>query len=916
LSQEAILSKKKYPSAHVRQMYLDFFKDRGHTIVPSMSLVPGGDETLLFTNSGMVQFKGVFLGTEKLPYVRAADSQKCMRVAGKHNDLDDVGRDNRHHTFFEMLGNWSFGDYYKAEAIEWAWELLTAEWDLPKDKLYVTCFEDELGQIPRDDEAAEAWVKQPGFIEDHVLFFGRSENFWEMADTGPCGPDSEIHIDRGIAHCNLLHIEGHECKVNGDCDRYLELWNLVFIQYDRKDADTLNSLPMKHVDTGMGFDRMVSVLQDTDSTYRTDLFSPLIDSLQQLAGHSDKQVAEHWTPYRVIADHARAMAFLIADGVVPGNVGRNYVTRMIVRRASLFGGKIGFDEPFLAEIADRVIDHYGDAYPELPQKRSAILDAVTEEEKQFQRTVDLGISHLMELIEETKDSGERLITGTQAFNVYQTRGLPFEIIRDIAREYELEVDHDGFNRAMDEHRKVSRGAGVDFSSLNDEVDGLNATPLYQALLENLRGTGKLPDEGVQYDPYTWDDQKSELLALIRDGELVTTAEKDEMVGVILPSTSFYVEAGGQVSDTGRIDSENWAIDVHDTREALTGLIVHYGRVLEGRPKVGDQAKAAIDASRRWDIMRNHTATHLLHAGLRKIVGNKAEQAGSLVAPDRLRFDFNSTEALNADQISQIEKFVNEAILSDHMLSIEHTERQKAVKAGAIALFGENYGDVVRTVTIDDISYELCGGTHVSQTGVIGAFLIVSEGSVAANVRRIEAVSGHGALDYIGSKRTALRELAETLRVPETQALERLNELLNAHSELQERLRSLSNAQAKLQFEALQPTMVDGIPVVTGIITGVKSDALRSLADHFRELNETGILVLASAPEQKPVLVAMLTDDLVARGLDAVELAQDLGKEVGGSGGGKPNLAQAGGIYSDKLEDALALVPKWVERHLG
>jgi alanyl-tRNA synthetase len=913
---EAVLSKSNYPSAVVRQQYLDFFKDRDHTIVPSMSLVPGKDETLLFTNSGMVQFKGIFLGTETLPYVRAADSQKCMRVAGKHNDLDDVGRDNRHHTFFEMLGNWSFGDYYKAQAIEWAWELLTQEWNLPRDKLYVTCFEDELGQIPRDDEAAEAWVKQPGFIADHVLFFGRSENFWEMADTGPCGPDSEIHIDRGIAHCNLQQVEGHECKVNGDCDRFLELWNLVFIQYNRKDADKLDELPKKHVDTGMGFERMVSVLQDTDSTYRTDLFSPLIATLQQLAGHSDKQVNEHWTPYRVIADHARAMSFLIADGVVPGNVGRNYVTRMIVRRASLFGGKIGFDEPFLAEIADKVIDHYGDAYPELPKKRAAILEAVTDEERRFQRTVDTGISHLMELIEKTNASDAELITGEQAFDVYQTRGLPFEIIRDIAREHDLKVDHDGFNRAMDEHRIVSRGGGIEISSLAETVEGHDVTPLYQAKLQQLQDSGKLPQDGVRYDPYEWESREGEVLALIKDGELVSKASANDLVGVVLPETSFYVEAGGQVSDTGKIDSEEWSIEVLDTREPLSGLIVHYGRVTQGSPQVGDDAVAAVDSARRWDIMRNHTATHLLHAGLRKILGSKAEQAGSLVAPDRLRFDFNSAEALKADQISRIEQFVNEAILSDHQLAIEHTGRQEAVDAGAMALFGETYGEVVRTVSIDPISYELCGGTHVPHTGVIGAFLIVSEGSVAANVRRIEAMTGHGALNFISTKRAELREVAEALHVSDSQAVEKVNELISAQDDLHKRLRTLSNTQAQLQYESLEPILVKGIPVVTGVIAGVKSETLRSLADRFRERYNSGVLVLASAPGDKPVLLAAFTDDLVARGLDAVELAGELGKEVGGSGGGRPNLAQAGGIHSDRLEDALKVVPSWVEKHLS
>jgi len=443
-------------SAEIRQSFLDFFEERGHTIVPSMSLVPGGDQTLLFTNSGMVQFKDVFLGTgKKRSYSRVADSQKCMRVAGKHNDLDDVGRDDTHHTFFEMLGNWSFGDYYKKEAIEWAWELLTVEWGLPGDKLWATCFEDELGEIPRDDEAAAYWRQQPGFNPEHLLFFGRDENFWEMADTGPVGPDSEIFLDRGQKYCEKAGELDHVCQVNGDCQRFIELWNLVFIQYNRSSPTDIKPLPAKHVDTGLGFDRVVSVIQDVDSNYRTDLFTPLMDTVQKLAGHTKADRETHFTPYRVIADHSRAATFLIADGVVPGNIGRNYVCRMIIRRASRFGSMIGLNEPFLADVAETVIEHYGDAYPELVRNRQAIVQTVTDEERRFQHTIDIGLNYLSDIVQATLDSKKKVISGDQAFNLYATYGLPFEITRDIARESNLDVEEEGFRVAMETHRIAS-----------------------------------------------------------------------------------------------------------------------------------------------------------------------------------------------------------------------------------------------------------------------------------------------------------------------------------------------------------------------------------------------------------------------------------------------------------------------------
>src|SRR5512143_1722375 len=536
---------QKLTGAEIRQAFIDFFEEHRHTFVRSASLVPGGDQTLLFTNAGMVQFKDVFLGTDKRPYTRAVDSQKCMRVAGKHNDLDDVGRDDTHHTFFKMLGNWSFGDYYKEEAIDWSWQLLTDVWGLPKDKLYATCFEDDKGNIPRDDEAADIWKEQPGFDPSHVLFFGRKENFWQMAETGPCGPCSEIHIDMGEEHDNLRG-KPHRCGVNGECTRYLELWNNVFIQYNLFDDGRLEPLPKKHVDTGMGFERIVSVLQGVDSNYKTDLFAGSLDVLRSLTGHSEKEMYADFTPYRVVCDHARAATFLIADGVVPGNAGRNYVTRMIIRRAARFGTKIGLHEPFLAKVAEAVIQQYGGFYPEVVKSREAILDNLTREEIRFARTVEAGTAQLQNLLDRLHDSSSTILDGHRAFDLYATFGLPFEIARDIAREQGLDVDEAGFRAAMDEHRLAS-GGGKAMGKLGGED-----AEFYAGILKDLQKKKKLGEQGVEYDPYTSPRLEGEVLALVVNGQSVESASFGDPVEVILPKTGFYIESGGQVEDTGYI----------------------------------------------------------------------------------------------------------------------------------------------------------------------------------------------------------------------------------------------------------------------------------------------------------------------------------------------------------------------------
>lgn len=898
----------------VRQSYIDFFVERGHKVVHSSSLVPGDDPTLLFTNAGMVQFKDVFLGTGSREYSRAVDSQKCMRVAGKHNDLDDVGRDDSHHTFFEMLGNWSFGDYYKEEAIKWAWELLTEVWGLEKELLWATVFEDEQGEIPRDDEAAEIWRQQPGFNPDHVLYFGREENFWEMAETGPCGPDSEIHYDRGIEYCTKQEIEGHVCQVNGDCGRFLELWNLVFIQYNKIAPGELVPLPSKHVDTGMGFERIVSVLQNVDSNYKTDLFYPILDQIQELARHSDEEREEWITPYRVIADHCRAAAFMIADGVVPGNVGRNYVSRMIIRRASRFGAKIGFEDPFLAEITDNVIQMYGEVYPELVRNQSAILKTITDEEVRFQRTVEVGLSHLEERIEQLRKSDGKVLPGELAFDLYATYGLPLELTKDLLEEEDLSVDEEGFSRAMEEHRFAS-GTGKDADGLDEDIG------VYRQILEELISSSALTEGGVMYDPYGPGSIEGEILAIVRDGEKVESAKTGDEIQVVLPKSQFYVESGGQVSDMGTIQAvglPKWEISISDTSRPIDGLILHRGRVTSGQPSVGDRAIAKVDVTRKWDIMRNHTATHLLHAALQQVLGDHARQAGSLVAPDRLRFDFTHSNPMTKEELEEVERFVNRVILENHNLSIAYQDTGEAIAGGAMALFGETYGDSVRTISIGEmerISYELCGGNHVPSTGMIGTFLIVSEGSAAAGIRRVEAITGRKALDRVLHQRELLQRISGYLNTTEEALESRITYLTSVRESLERSVAELRQKVALAEFQDQQKSVIQGVTVLTGTFEDLDMDGLMALADVFRRDNQSGVAVLATARGDRPLLVATLTEDLVDRGLNAVDLVKVVAGRVGGSGGGKPNLAQAGGTSVEDLPEAMAQVEGWVKANL-
>jgi len=924
---------RKPTGNEIRQTFIDFFVEHGHTAVPSASLVPGGDATLLFTNSGMVQFKDVFLGTDRRPYTRAVDSQKCMRVAGKHNDLDDVGRDDTHHTFFEMLGNWSFGDYYKQEAIQWAWQLLTEVWGLPKQRLYATVFRDDRGDISTDEEAATNWLAQPGFDRSHLFYMGRKDNFWEMAETGPCGPCSEIHFD-------LRPEPGTVTEEILDSDRFVEIWNLVFIQYNRLGPDTLEPLPAKHVDTGMGFERLVSILQDVDSNYKTDLFDGQLQVLSLLSGTTREQIFADFTPYRVIADHARSAAFLMADGVVPGNTGRNYVCRMIIRRAARFGTKIGLKEPFLARVAEAVISQYGSFYPELEKHKPAIFDNLTREEKRFARTVESGTAYLQGMLDTLVRDGKFVLDGRRAFDLYATYGLPLEIARDIAREQGLDVDEAGFRLAMDEHR-IASGGGKAMGALGGED-----AEFFAGLLRELQASGKLAKNGVEYDPYTSTTVEGELLAMTANGKSVGSASFGDQVEVILPKTGFYIESGGQVSDTGYIRSlrqnlqdsggpgggSTWEIEITDVRRPSAGVIVHVGEVVSGQPKVGDGALGEVDMPRRHDIMRNHTATHLLHAALHQVLGPHARQAGSLVAPDRLRFDFNHPEAMTPDQVERVERIVNDAVTADMAVMPRLKSREDAIAEGAMALFGEKYGETVRTITIapvgangqqfaaerpsapvehqESYSYELCGGTHLERTSDIGAFLIMSEGSAAAGVRRIEAVTGRGAYELVARRFKTLRQTANSLKSSIEELPARVESLLDETLDQKKELAALRAQSALATFQSLLSTVetVKDVNVLALEIQSADTETLRTLADKFREKYPgKGAAVLVSGR----TVIAVLTEDLVNRGLKA----SDLLTGIGGRGGGRPNMAQGSLPDSMPTKDALARTVAVIEEKL-
>jgi alanyl-tRNA synthetase len=896
---------KRLSTNEIRQFWLDYFQERGHAIVGSSSLVPDNDPTLLLINAGMNQFKDVFLGLEKRDYKRATTSQKCMRVSGKHNDLENVGPSPRHHTFFEMLGNFSFGDYFKKDAIAFAWDLLVNKLELPVDRLWFTVYQD-------DDEAERLWI-ETGADPSRVLRFGKKDNWWAMGDTGPCGPCSEIHYYWGDLSVQVKD------GVNKD-DEYLEIWNLVFMQYDAKPSGELVPLPAPSVDTGGGLERLASILQGKDNNYDTDAFAPIMARIQQLAGQTDAQRQANLYRYRAIADHARACTFLIGDGVLPGNEGRQYVLRMILRRAARFGKIIGFDGPFLAQVAGAVIDEMGGHYTDLPAKRDYILQTITDEEERFHRTLNNGLRILDELMEKMAVEGRTMISGQEAFHLWDTYGFPIDLTRDVAQDNGLTVDEVGFRTTLAEAKERSRATAVE--KVGQDVS------VYAEVLEDLRDKGIVDREGVRYRIYdNLAEVETTVAALIVNGQSVDEANVGDEVEIVLPETIFYVETGGQVSDTGEIyyfpdglEVPAWTVEVTGMRRPIPGLIVHAGRVTSGSVVVGDPAEAAIDADRRWDIMRNHTATHVLHAALRERLGNHVHQAGSLVAPDRLRFDFTYGQPLTAEDLAVIERRANEVILANFPVHTRWTAYKQALKEGVTALFSEKYGDEVRVVSFgeeESVSAELCGGTHVDSTAEIGMFRILGESSVAAGVRRMEVATGRGAEQLVEERIGALQEAAALLRVKPEGITAAIKQLQEQNQALQKELAQLRQSQAKQNTEVLlsQAVAVDGFSVLAVEVAAHDIDTMRQMTDWFRDKLGSSVVAVGAVIEDKPMIVAAVTEDLVGRNLHAGNLVRDAAKLMGGGGGGRPTMAQAGGKDSARLPEALASVPEWVRKNL-
>ena len=883
-------------SAEVRQAFLDYFEEMGHRQVASSSLVPANDPTLLFVNAGMVQFKDVFLGLDKRNYSRAATSQKCMRVSGKHNDLENVGPSPRHHTFFEMLGNFSFGDYFKRDAIKYAFQLLTEVYKLPADRLVFTVYEN-------DDEAYDCWVNEMGVSPKRVARMGPSTNFWQMADTGPCGPNTEIHWDKQpeAGEDDIIAL------LQAEDDRFLEIWNLVFMQFNRQQADPDHSgrwdvpLPAPGVDTGMGFERIVTILQGVEATYETDIFMPIIKRTQELTGHSDEERDANIVPYRVIADHIRAAVFLISDGVFPGAKGRAAIPRIVIRRAVRFGAMIGFDGPFLAKVADAAIEIMGEHYQELVEQADSIKRIITLEEERFRLTMERGLTELDDMLAKLEPSG--ILEGADAFYLKATLGLPFQVTKDVAEERGFNIDEAGFAAAEAEHARISGGGQA--------MGEIESGDFYKDLLGTLREEGAVSDAGVNYNPYDDAPCESSVLALIQNNRLMDRALLGEKVEVVLDVTNFYVESGGQVSDTGLIAADGWVIEVESMKQPVAGLVVHAGEVVEGNPATGDSVIARVDRDRRGNIIRNHTATHLLHAALRKQLGNHVQQKGSLVAPDRLRFDFSHPEKMSDSELSQVAREINQAVLSNYQVYAATKSLEEARGEGAMALFGEKYDDMVRTVVIESdeerYSYELCGGVHVQRTAEIGSFVFTSEGSVSAGIRRVEALTGTAASVYAQERMTLVEEIAQQLGVTPDSLANRLSGLQRELAGARREINALRRELAKSSFDEMLDTQLESINGKQGLVVrldAVPMETMREMTDWFRNRVEKGVMVLASDIDGRPQIVVAVSDALVKDGVRAGDLIKPIAQVVGGGGGGRPQMAQAGGKDSSKISDAL------------
>jgi alanyl-tRNA synthetase len=868
----------------IRQKFLDHFKDKGHQVVASSSLIPRDDPTLLFTNAGMVQFKGIFLGEEKRSYTRAVTSQKCVRAGGKHNDLENVGYTARHHTFFEMLGNFSFGDYFKREAIIWAWELLLDGYRLDSDKLYVSVYED-------DDEAYEIWEKEIGMPTDRIVRLGEKDNFWAMGDTGPCGPCSEILIDQGES----MSCGRPECAPGCDCDRYLEIWNLVFTQFDRDSKGNLTPLPNPNIDTGMGLERITAVVQGVKSNYDTDLFADIIRSLEDLSGIKYKGNKKTDLSFRVISDHARAAAFLIGDGIMPSNEGRGYVLRRIIRRAIRYGQILGLKDAFFHKVADNVIDVMGQNYGELASSRSFIGGVILSEEKRFADTLYYGMKILREEIETLRDAKEDTIPGSLAFRLYDTYGLSVDIVKDVAREEELKIDMTGYEEAMKDQRSQSQES---WKGSGEEV----IPEAYRRIASRGITVKFLGHKALSIN--------SKVVSILKDGDEVSSAGQGEEVEVVLDKTAFYGAGGGQIGDTGWLVNEGIKFRVKDTLKIGQDLIIHKGIVESGVISLKDDVEARVDREKRDAITLNHTATHLLHKSLREVLGDHVKQAGSLVSPERLRFDFSHFTQVGHDQLKEVESLVNKYIRGNLPVSTEEMSREDAMNTGAMAIFEERYGEKVRLVSIGDgVSMELCGGTHTSRTGNIGLLKIVSESAVAANVRRIEALTGESALEYVQNQEDERKEVSFLLKTSPDRLRERVDAFLKDHKQKDKEIDSLrSKIMSKQSGDLLSGVKeIDGGAklLVREIEAGSPKD-LRDYVDRIRDKIGTGIVVLGAKKEDKVMLICAVTKNLTDR-FKAGDIIKQLSEIVGGKGGGRPDMAQGGGNRPQDLGRALEQV---------
>lgn len=867
--------------SEIRSRFLEYFRGKGHTIVRSSSLIPKNDPTLLFTNAGMVQFKDVFLGLEKREYKRATSSQKCVRAGGKHNDLENVGYTSRHHTFFEMLGNFSFGDYFKKEAIEFGWELIVDIYKLPKEKLWVTVFE-------QDDETARLWQEVIGLPGERIVRMGEKDNFWAMGDTGPCGPSSEIIIDQG----QELGCGKPECAVGCDCDRYLELWNLVFMQYDRDKSGSLNPLPNPSIDTGMGLERITAVLQGVKSNYETDLLRGIIANVEEIAMKRYGDDSSSDVSMRVIADHARAVTFLISDGVFPSNEGRGYVLRRILRRAVRHAKMLGIEEPCLYSITGKVRDIMRVAYPELDERVGFVSDVVRNEEERFFETIDRGLELLNTEIERRRR--EKTIPGDVVFKLYDTFGFPVDLTQDIAREWGLAIDYAGFDKEMEKQREKSRKAWK--GSGEEELEPIYKDFVSGGLNVNFTGYDRTRDTG-------------RITAIIREGVLVDIAHEGDKVEIITDRTPFYGESGGQVGDRGTMEGEDGVAEVTDTKKPLPNILVHYALIKKGALWVGDEVQLKVNEKLRHGAETHHSATHILHAVLREVLGTHVGQAGSLVAPGRLRFDFTHHSQVDEKQLKKIEDIINERIRRDDRVITEpDIPYDEAIKRGAMAFFQEKYGDKVRVVTIGDYSRELCGGTHLESSGEAGVFKIVSESASAAGVRRIEAVSGESAWKYMRGVEEKLQEASRILRVPESDLIARLGKLVEENESIRKELESIKSRMLSERTGDIMENVkeINGLNVLSVEIPEANPEQLRKVWDEVRNKLRTGIAVLGTRDDGKAYILVGVTNDLQKK-YHSGNIVKQIAPMIGGKGGGRPDMAQAGGSKPEKLREALEKV---------